>query len=922
MGDKKVNFLGKEYVISDQLPILVPILQSFDEYKDILMKKLLDQINKNNYSGGADEDFIYWSEPISAIAKAIIKSAAQVGVYDLTEYDIVENNPGYRRLRQVCTETMRQMTLALTEAMIDYMEGYDNAYADAASNITGSGVSIWTNSLGSALLYSAMEGNVLRKQAKQADKQFNEALRDLNTRNQSKQKEKEARAKTHIYYPGCKESIEITISYMLDTYLKRLDENNVINCSEIARYDMKASLEIMKNLDVIPQKAEVLGKAFEKCPYNSNIYATAVDLSLFDDDSIDTVKYLKIDNDFKSYVEEKVGSVSSVHDIKSFIAKKYYTHLSALMMGVDDVNYRKNKTSKVYDSVVAEYTNYSKMIDNEQLCSNFSSEIKEGEDIEGFVSNKIHEIVSDDAFELLIDECGHTTLISDITPTGYTGIKSKKTIDSYYIKTISEKCIPLINERLKKQKEEKIRIDEEKRKERERLEELEKKRNKRNKTIALIVGSSIIITTAILTVVFVVIPKMKYNKAKSFMDAHSYLEAIEQFENLDSQKYSSQIDECRKLYINQLKEDGKYDAAKEYLVSVVGLTNTSDDVKDCDYLKALKLFDEAKYDEAIELFQNLNDYKDSQEKVMASNYEKAIILKESGDYVLAKDAFSALGKYKDSKELCDEMQHFIDYNDALSKIESGAYADAVDIMNDLGDFQDSDKYVSNYKEKGCEELYNKGMYEKCISYCRKYSISNDYYIESLYNYGMSVYNNGSVESAASYLKECVEQHPDVNSIIAEAETIKKYNQAVSNMNSGNIDYAYELFSEIPSSFKNTNSLRSKCAKYAGMAGKWKCVAWEQADGTMVTDRHMSDHDITVSVSISEDSESISVHWGNTGETFRMGGKTRYGYDVNMTVSGGVIRWEGGTADWYTFNTNTGVANYYLYRTYTNKYEKQ
>lgn len=218
----KCVFLGKEYNISDQLPILVPILQKFDEYKETLVQKLVFQMKKNTYVDGSNEKFAYWSQPIGTIAKDIIKCAAAKGIYDVTEYELVEENPGYKKLRELCTETLRQILLSETEAMLDWMEGYDNAYADAASNITGSGVGILTNSLSGALLYSAMEGSVLRKQAKEADKQFNAALNNLNARKDSKQKRDEQRIKTNVYYPGCKNNIEIIISYMLDLYLNKL----------------------------------------------------------------------------------------------------------------------------------------------------------------------------------------------------------------------------------------------------------------------------------------------------------------------------------------------------------------------------------------------------------------------------------------------------------------------------------------------------------------------------------------------------------------------------------------------------------------------------------------------------------------------------------------------------------------------------
>ena len=212
LAEKSVLFLGKEYEISDQLTIFVPILQKFNGYMDALIEKLVAQMRDSDYSGGDKESFAYWSQPIDEIAKDIIRSAAEVGIYDLTKCELVDNNPGYKQLKKVCMDTFESIKEVAINSISEWREGYTAAYNEAASKITGSGVSIWTSSLGSALLYSAMEGNVLRRQAKQADEELSQAVKELNAKNQSEQASNELRIKATVYYPGCKYSIEVLIS--------------------------------------------------------------------------------------------------------------------------------------------------------------------------------------------------------------------------------------------------------------------------------------------------------------------------------------------------------------------------------------------------------------------------------------------------------------------------------------------------------------------------------------------------------------------------------------------------------------------------------------------------------------------------------------------------------------------------------------
>lgn len=824
MAEKKVMFLGKDYFISDQLPILVPILRCFDGYKGTLMSKLIAQMNSNTYSDASDGEFVYWSNPISTIAKDLIKGAARVGVYDLTEFDIVENNPGYKKLQTVCTETMRQLVLSQAEALRDYLQGYDNAFDNAASNITGSGVSVWTSSLTGALLYSAMEESVLRKQAKEADRQFNAALTSLKAQRNSKEKQDEIRVKTTIYYPGCKEAIEMLISYMLSTYLIKLNEYGVINGSEIAKYDLKASSEIMKNLEIIPQKTEVLGKAFEKCPYNSSIYATALNLKLLDDGSVETVKYLKLDRDFKSYLEEEIGMVSESTDIRAFLSKNYYIHLSALLQGVSDKTYKRNRTSKIYNSVVDEYKKFSDLIYDQQLCKAFSLDIKKSDDIEAFILGKLKGIITDGTFDLLKDECGYSSLIDDIKPSTYNGIQNKTAIDNFYIETLTSICRPIVTERLKKEKEEEIKKQEAERIENERNEKLKNERKKKNKTIILTFSLIAMVIATIIVLMFVIIPNTKYKEAKQLMDNHSYLEAIDKFYKIDGNKYLPEIKECQNQYIGELEKNKKYDVAKEYLISVMGLDNSSKEVKDCDYLKALNLFDDAKYDEAIEIFQGLNGYKDSTDKINEANYNKACALMETDNLLTARDIFIELGNYKDSEDMCDELQKQINYEKALKAIDDGSYADAVDTFYALGDYRDAKKYFDDYKEKGSEELYNKGQYLTCVNYCKKYYVYSDFYRESNYNYGMYLYKNGNADTAISYLKECTEQHPEVEEIVSDAEKKNKYDIAISKAKSGMIDDAIELFSDI-SGYKDSSSWLAKCNEVSRYIGTFDSYSY-------------------------------------------------------------------------------------------------
>lgn len=307
-----VYFLGKEYLLSDQLPKYVSILERFEDYTNQLLQKVVDQAKKGDYSGGGDKDFAFWSVPVEDIAKDIIKNASDDGVYDLTVSELVEHNPGYHQLRKVCRDTMQGMVKALMNAMDEWQAGYNSAHSQATSNITGSGISIWTNSASTALLYAAYESSTLKKQCNQAEKEFQTAVSNLNAQNSDKLKRDELRVKTQVYYPGCNTAIVNLTSHMLSIYLERINRSGAFDYCAVKQYNMSASLEILKNLNLVNQKQELLHKAFEKCPYNPDVYKELLDLGIVDFNTFAIAKYLCQDRilleNVVQYCEKNVDS--------------------------------------------------------------------------------------------------------------------------------------------------------------------------------------------------------------------------------------------------------------------------------------------------------------------------------------------------------------------------------------------------------------------------------------------------------------------------------------------------------------------------------------------------------------------------------------------------------------------------------------
>lgn len=162
-------------------------------------------------------------------------------------------------------------------------------------------------------------------------------------------------------------------------------------------------------------------------------------------------------------------------------------------------------------------------------------------------------------------------------------------------------------------KKEAERVEAERKAEEQRIEK--ERKSKRNKRIGVIVISIIAICAALaLTVICVIIPLIKYNKAVELLESGNYETAIASFEEM-----------------------GEYRDADER-------------IKECWYKQGEELFNNGRYKEASEIFNKLLDYSDSKDKYNESIYQLALPFYEAGDLDNSNPLFEKIKDYKDSAQ--------------------------------------------------------------------------------------------------------------------------------------------------------------------------------------------------------------------------------------------------------------------------------
>ena len=86
--------------------------------------------------------------------------------------------------------------------MENYQRNLENAERDAASNITGSGVSVWSSSFITLAATAAMEYSTLKKQSNKADRELNLAIQRISEQATTTQNQKKIEYTLNTYYPN------------------------------------------------------------------------------------------------------------------------------------------------------------------------------------------------------------------------------------------------------------------------------------------------------------------------------------------------------------------------------------------------------------------------------------------------------------------------------------------------------------------------------------------------------------------------------------------------------------------------------------------------------------------------------------------------------------------------------------------------
>lgn len=818
MGNITVKFVGKEYSIPEDVLTYIELLDFTNNIQKQLtnsfVRKLRNELDKGNV-GCLDDEIM--APDIEQQTGKFIAKLTEHGIFDRTINDYLCKNEGYKLISKVNASSLAEAKRALNQQMSDWLQGYEDAVQKKDASVTGLGFSIWSGSFVNHAIYAAMEASKVNAQEKAAAKEYQRDMAELDARLESRKSEDEKRYISNTYIPHMEAAITVFAYELLDTYISDLIKNGKMDENTLKYINIDRSNDLLKNLTLSSNKEEILYRAFEACPYNLQVYSRALNYGLLDYESYKTAEYFK---QGKNIIFSLVSNLGDVEYPKKFKINYDSAEKMAEFTQSDVVTILQAKTKEYVSALIKAYQSAFELIANKEQCYKIIRGLSEknllaGEVISrGTAQAQVNSIVTDSIWNQLVNKCGYLDLLEKIKAflPADVHLQSKSEIDDFLIGKITvnfeesrQDIIKKIN--LKREEDEKNRIEEEKRK--AAAVDLRKKRTKQ----VIRIGCIAVLIALILLLVSALINShmQKREEERIYQEKISTIENQvnngEYEEAVNSLIYSDLSEEQKQEYYNSLVDRIQYKSfdVNGLVINIPEhwyIENYSDpyirSARDSDedslltwYVKCMGSIDQVVRD-GDDGWRRNNDYSST----TVVGCEEAYIRRELSKKVDVDEIYSVIDYYVVCQGLVYKIQYFAyderffepemqmllnhveferfadaeiqanrkeeAYVNATNLLEDGEYEEAIALFEQLGDYKDSKELidtaislqlqqVEDYKSS-CTEIvyvddlnYVSSIDVKVYAQVKSHIRNAEYYIITENGETIQIWNNSSRE---------------------------------------------------------------------------------------------------------------------------------------------------------------------------------
>lgn len=325
-GTISVRFLDKVYNIPNDA---ITFLRCRDEVSNGFTKllqessKLIEKYRNygtDKFFGYGESDINHLKDVMRQLVDGVVKKLIDSGIYDINEAEMVQRFSVFEDIVELEKRVVINATIEGQKIVNAKNAGLSYAYRSAASNITGSGVRLYTSSLTSLMMHSAIENSILKSQAKKADQEYEKALREINSQSSSAF---ERMCKDILYNDFFPNLTKLFIDFhndLLKNYLLELTQHGKFSIDNIEQYNENKSSTMLENMKHATDKRALLIQAYEMCPFNIEVYEKMIELGFFDVETMKDAKKIFKVSELSGLLEEKIKNNLKKPDvIKDYI---------------------------------------------------------------------------------------------------------------------------------------------------------------------------------------------------------------------------------------------------------------------------------------------------------------------------------------------------------------------------------------------------------------------------------------------------------------------------------------------------------------------------------------------------------------------------------------------------------------------------
>ena len=519
MSNISVKFIDRDYSVPEDLLVYLDLLDLTNDVRMALNKSFY-QLLRNEEVGCIGDEQI--RPEIDKQVGRFIAKLMEAGVYDRTVTDYLNSNKGFELISKVNQTALSKMKELFIQELDEYKAGVEDALYKRDSSITGMGFSIWSSSFVNHAIYAAMEASTLNKQEAAANKEYQ---REIDALHRSITSKHDGAKKTYIdstYIPNMEAAIAVFAFELLDTYISDMIKNGKLDQSILSYINIDRSNDLLKNLDLFPNKEAILHKAFEACPYNLQVYGKTLNHGLMDYATYQTAQYFRQGKNILFSLVANLGEVEYPGKFKvNYVAAE---KMAEFTQG-DVISVLQAKTKDYAASLIKAYGDVVEILGNRQQAAKIMSELSETAILSGSSASKgkasayINGIVSQNVWAELTEKCGYTDLLDKIKAQvpGAVGATTKRDVDLL----LEEKLYPMLEEARQTRENEIVKKREDEARQKAAEEESARRTAARNK-IAKKLGLVVVVLIIAIVIVSTIINKISNTKAYQEMSG-SYL---------------------------------------------------------------------------------------------------------------------------------------------------------------------------------------------------------------------------------------------------------------------------------------------------------------------------------------------------------------------------------------------------------------